>query len=108
METPKPINNLKELDELFPTEHTVDQTLAKIHARITLKKPKLMKQTSNVINKKKLNKEILYNLENKNNPKLASEIQDNIDIIISELDFNNHQMAFDRLMKLIQKIEDSL
>ena len=55
-----------------------------------------------------INKEILYNLKHKINPKLCNEISEELEIIISELDFNNYEAAFDKLMNLIKHVEDSL
>lgn len=55
-----------------------------------------------------MNKEILFNLKNKINPKLCKELSDELEIIISELDFNNYEAAFEKLINLIKFVEDSL
>lgn len=50
----------------------------------------------------------MYNLKHKINPKLCKEISEELEIIISELDFNNYEAAFEKLMNLIKFVEDSL
>ncbi len=108
MEEPRKIHGIQDLDKIFTDDHMLEQTLAKIQKTITLKKPRIIKGEGSKINLKAINKEILYNLENKINPKMSLEIQEDIDIIINELDFNQYEKAFERLMDLIKRIEDSL
>ena len=108
MEEPRKLSSLKELNTIFPKEHNVEQLLAKIQRKITLQKPKLMKTEGSKINQKNINQELLYNLENKISPKLSQDVANKLEIIISELDFNNYERAFEKLMELIKEIEDSV
>ena len=108
MEEPRQLNSLKELDAMFPKPHNVEILLAKIQKKITLQKPRLMKTEGSKINQKNINQELLYNLENKISPKFSQDVANKLEIIISELDFNNYERAFERLMELIKEIEDSV